>query len=282
MPDELFSTRSLAARGWGTDEVATQVAAGRIIRVRRGWYATPRTPPEVATAARIGGRLTCLAALRLHGAWTLESSAIHVRLSSGVRFRRVAGVRLHWTPLRVGPGVDEIEEALECALGCTDLRALVVVVDSLANRRLLSLSRLRDLLAASPKGRRVLELMDPAAESGIETLIRLALRSRRIRLRSQVVIPGVGRVDLLIGDRLVIEADGFTWHGDRDAFERDRDRDRELVRRGYIVLRPSYRRVIDDLDAIVIAVVDIIRRREHRWRAVHGVQRSGSGRFIDL
>src|SRR5690606_16212758 len=103
--------------------------------------------------------------------------------------------------------------------------------------------------------------LDPAAESGIETLVRLALRRHRIRSRSQVVIAGVGRVDLLVGERLVIEVDGYRWHGDRAAFEADRDRDRELVRRGYVVLRPSYERVTTDLDRVMVAVLDIVRRR---------------------
>src|SRR5690606_29569534 len=118
---------------------------------------------------------------------------------------------------------------------------------------------LRALLHATARGRRVLALHDPAAESGIETLVRLALRRHRIRARSQVTIPGVGRVDFLIGDRLVIEADGFEWHGSREAFERDRDRDRELVRRGFVVIRLSYARVMGDLDGAMLAVLDVVR-----------------------
>jgi very-short-patch-repair endonuclease len=123
---------------------------------------------------------------------------------------------------------------------------------------------------------------DPAAESGIETLVRLALRRHRVRVRSQVVVPGVGRVDFLVGERLIIEADGYDWHGGRAEFERDRERDRELVRRGYVVIRASYHQVTTDLDAIVGAALDVIRRREHRWRAIHRTQLSESGYLIDL
>src|SRR3546814_9517071 len=65
-------------------------------------------------------------------------------------------------------------------------------------------------------------------------------------------------------DRLVIEADGYDWHGGRVEFERDRERDRELVRRGYIVIRASYRQVTTDLDAVVSAALDVIRRRDRK------------------
>jgi very-short-patch-repair endonuclease len=218
----------------------------------------------------------------MHGCWVPESVGIHTRVADGVAVAPVPGVRIHWTPERVGPGVDGVEDALACAVICSDLRALVVVIDSLANRRMIAPWRLRGILATTPRGRQALGLHDPRAESGIETLVRLGLRRHRLRARSQVTISGVGRVDLLIGERLVIEADGYEWHADRATFERDRERDRELVRRGYVVIRASYAQVMHDLDAIMLAVLDVIRRRDHRWRAVHRSQLSERGYLINL
>lgn len=249
----LFSTRLLRAHGMGRADVRRALATGALRRLRRGWYCLPSAAPEVVTAAQVGGRLTCLAALKSQGAWTLDSAGLHVRVADGVSVLHQPGVRIHWTPNRVGPGVDSVEEALATAIACVDFRALVVAVDSLANRGILAPVRLQAVLGVTPRGRRVLAVHDPQAESGIETLIRLALRRHRVRARSQVVIPGVGRVDFLIGDRLVIEADGYDWHGDRAAFERDRERDRELVRRGYVVIRASYRQVMSNLDDVVSA-----------------------------
>ena len=250
--------------------------------MRRGWYCAPSAPQEVVTAARVGGRLTCLEALRVHGAWILETSGAHVRVADGVAVIYQPGIRIHWTAQRVSPGLDSVEEALATAAACVDFRALVVVADSLVNRGLLTPVRLQAVLGTTPRGRRVLAVHDPLAESGIETLVRLALRRHRVHIRSQVPIPGVGRVDFLIGDRLVIEADGYDWHGGREEFERDRERDRELVRRGYIVIRASYRQVIADLDEVISSALDVIRRREHRWRAIHRTQLSESGYLIDL
>lgn len=282
MRTQPLSTRHLHDHGLGRRDIRHAVDAGMLVRLRRGWYATADTHPSVAAATRVGGRLTCLEVLKVHGAWILPEPALHVRVSSGIAVRPHRGVRIHWSPERLTPGLDGIEEALDSAMGCGDLRSLVVAIDSLANHRLIPRARLRALLHATARGRRVLALHDPAAESGIETLVRLALRRHRIRARSQVTIPGVGRVGFLIGDRLVIEADGFEWHGSREAFERDRDRDRELVRRGFVVIRLSYARVMGDLDGAMLAVLDVVRRRDHRWRAVHRTQLSESGYLIDL
>lgn len=282
MDTGIFSTRLLRPHGLGHSDIRRAIATGTLSRIRRGWYATEAAAPDVIAAVRIGGRLTCVDALRFHGVWMLPSSGIHVRVSSGVALGPTGGARIHWTAERVGPGVDGIAEALHAALHCADLRTLVVAVDSIAHRRLLPHHELAGILQRSPRGRRVRELLDPAAESGLETILRLALRRHRLRAKSQVVIAGVGRVDFLIGHRLVLEADGYEWHGSREAFERDRDRDRELVRRGYIVIRPSYRRILGDLDLIIDAVLAVVRRREHRWRAVHRSQLSESGYVVDL
>jgi very-short-patch-repair endonuclease len=278
----LFSTRHLRARGLQRTDIRRAVEGGALTRVRRGWYCVPSAPQEVVTAARVGGRLTCLAALRIHGAWTLDVSGAHVRVADGIAVVHEPAIRIHWTPERVGPGLDSVDEALTTAVACVDFRALVVVADSLVNRGIITPVHLQAALGITPRGRRVLAVHDPRAESGIETLVRLALRRHRVRTRSQVVIPGVGRVDFLIGDRLVIEADGYDWHGGRAEFERDRERDRELVRRGYIVIRASYRQVITNLDEVISSALDVIRRREHLWRAIHRTQLSESGYLIDL
>jgi very-short-patch-repair endonuclease len=278
----LLSTQRLRQSRLSASDIRRAVASGTLARVRRGWFALPQAHPDVIVAARVGGRLSCVSALRWHGAWTLHVHAPHVRVSNGNAVNRKDSAYLHWTSARVGPGVDDVSESLDAAMTCLDLRALVVVIDSLANRRIVDPESLRFLLRRTARGRQAFQAHDPAAESGTETLVRLALRRLHIRVRSQVTVPGVGRVDFLVGERLVIEVDGFEWHGDRSAFERDRARDRELVRRGYLVIRASYRQVLDDLDAVTVAVLDIVRRRDHLWRAVHRTRLSGSGYLVDV
>lgn len=265
----LYSTRMLRTRGIGPTQIRAALGAGSLTRIRRGWYVDGSAPSVIVTAARAGGRLTCFDALRLHGAWALSPSQTHVRVADGNRVIRSAQLCVHWTADRVTPGIDSVEDALRTAIACGDVRSLVVATDSVANRGLLAPSQLHEVLSDSARGRQVLRLHDPSAESGIETLMRLALARHRIKLRSQQVISGVGRVDFVVGDRLVIETDGYEWHADRSAFHADRERDRELVRRGYLVIRASYSHVLGDIDAVVGAVLDVVRRREHFWRVIH-------------
>jgi very-short-patch-repair endonuclease len=45
---------------------------------------------------------------------------------------------------------------------------------------------------------------------------------------------------------LVVEFDGFAFHSNRYAFERDRLRDAELQARGFRVIRVTWRQLTDD------------------------------------
>ncbi len=101
---------------------------------------------------------------------------------------------------------------------------------------------------------------------GTETIVRLLLRGRRVRHRTQVSIDGVGRVDVLVGDRLVIEIDGAGFHTGPE-FERDRRRDFELVMRGgYLVLRLSYDLVMREWTSVQAGILELLARGgEHRW-----------------
>ena len=42
---------------------------------------------------------------------------------------------------------------------------------------------------------------------------------------------------------MIVETDGWAFHGGRSAFERDRRRDAELQARGYVVMRFTWRRL---------------------------------------
>ena len=85
------------------------------------------------------------------------------------------------------------------------------------------------------------------------------MRRHGLRVRQQVQI-GVDRVDVLIGDRLVIELDGREFH-DHDA---DRMRDARLSVRGYRVLRFSYWQVMNDWRAVEASVMASIARGDAR------------------
>ena len=59
-------------------------------------------------------------------------------------------------------------------------------------------------------------------------------------------------------NRLIVEFDGFAFHGHRRAFERDRKRDRTLVAAGYRVIRITWRQLTDESLAVIASVAQAL------------------------
>ncbi|MBF4633578.1 DUF559 domain-containing protein [Agreia pratensis] len=128
------------------------------------------------------------------------------------------------------------------------------------------LPELRDVVAQLPaKYGPYLNLVDMSAESGLETKARLRLRALGIPYRAQVRISRVGYVDLLVGERLVIELDGEAWHSGPIAYAEDRRRDLELMRQGFVVMRLSFSQVMSEWALVESVIRAIVARREHFW-----------------
>ena len=83
-------------------------------------------------------------------------------------------------------------------------------------------------------------------------LIELIDRADLPRPRTNVKIAG-HEVDLFWPDHdLVVEVDGFAFHGSREAFERDRLRDAELMAAGLRVGRVTWRQIDREPEALVV------------------------------
>lgn len=273
------SLEALSRGGVTRRDLDHAVRVGAVVRVRNGWYALPTAPNDVVRAVRVGGVLSCTSLLTHLGVWCLDDGRLHVRVppyASRLRSpddRTVAlskerhRVAVHAPELALGSAaVDGIEGALSSVMLCSPAPYAVAALDAALNKRLLTLD---DLRAIPGRHSRLLELVDPSAQSGLETLVRLSLRGRRVRIRPQVPIRQVGFVDLLVGDRLVIELDGWEFHGTRRAFEEDRRRDLELTRQGYEGMRLTYAQVFTDWRSVEAVILEKVRRREHLWSARH-------------
>ncbi len=272
--------RQLESAGVPRAQVALACRSGRVWRVRNGWFAVPETPADVVRSARVGGSLTGASVARLHGLWLLADPLLHVRVaptasrlaSPANRATRLDaarhGVCVHYS--RAG-GTDAARDPLVRALAemftCGPGDSALIAVDSALNLGELRPHQLADLADAMvPYRRPLLALCDGRSQSGLETLVRLFLIRQRIRVRSQVRVAGVGHVDLLVGDRLVLELDGEAFHTGL-AFEEDRRRDFALVQQGYLVLRITYRMIMQDWQRVADGILALVRRDEHRWRA---------------
>lgn len=269
----LAGTYELHGDGFTRGDLRRAVQHRLVIRVRQGWYAVPGVRPELIQAARVGGRLTCLSAIRLHGAWQYPTGVLHVSTpANSCRLREPADktrrlsanspVQVHWrdhepsgsrlllTPL----------DSLTDLIHCQQPEVVMTAVDSALHNGIIRLDQWQRLLSLAPaETRNAMAVPEPRCESGTETLTRIRLTPFRLPMRPQEQIPGVGRVDFLIGERLVIEVDGAEYHTDPERFEADRRRDAVLSRLGYRVLRFSYRQVMyrwkEVEDAILAAVI---------------------------
>jgi very-short-patch-repair endonuclease len=62
-------------------------------------------------------------------------------------------------------------------------------------------------------------------------------------------------------ERVIVEVDGFQWHADRTAFERDRERDAELQALGYRVVRVTWRQLTQEPAAVVRRLERVLQAR---------------------
>ena len=87
------------------------------------------------------------------------------------------------------------------------------------------------------------------AAPGLETIFISRVRRRGVSVRQQIVIAGHA-VDALIGERLVVQIDGYMFHSSAADRGRDVAHDAELVARGYTVLRFTYAQLIHDWPSV--------------------------------
>lgn len=267
MFEQGIATRSeLRAAGLTDRQLASAVDEGRLVRVRRGFYARHDADETVIRAVRIGGQLACVSALRLAGVFGFDTD-LHVHLPHSASRLRPADARQHWAPL-LDPGggyVVGLQDALAQSVRCQAPWHAVASLDSALHQRLVSQADIGDVFRGLPqKYHGLMQLIDGRSEAGQETVLRLALRAAGLRVEVQVTFEGVGRVDLVVEGCLVIEADSRTAHDGWALHVRDRDRDIELARRGLMSLRPGYARTMFATADVVDAALALLRRRRRR------------------
>ncbi len=73
-------------------------------------------------------------------------------------------------------------------------------------------------------------------------------------------------VDFLWSDaRLVVEVDGYAFHGHRAAFERDHRRDMALRDAGYEVVRVTWRQLVDEPLLVIAHIAQALGRARSRY-----------------
>lgn len=236
------------------------VASGQILVLRRGVYASAELPEPVQRAIRAGGRLACITAAESFGLWSPPDPRVHAHFDR-TRSRARGEVVRHWWPTvdRGDPTRTGLLDTLAHVVRCQPRPFAVAVLDSALHGGLVTLTEIDGLLERVPGRHRMpLAMLDARAESGIESLTRVALSVAGLRCESQVTIPGVGRVDLLVEGRVVVEVDGRRWHEGQQS----RDYARDLAAQGIrlAVVRADYPHAIAHTDPVVLAVRGAMRR----------------------
>ncbi|MGW8484601.1 type IV toxin-antitoxin system AbiEi family antitoxin domain-containing protein [Microbacterium sp. NPDC055903] len=266
-------TRRLRASGVSRRAIARAVATGAIIRIRQGVYALPDAPDALAHAAMHGGTPACLTAGRLLGLWILPGSdpyPLHVWLGAGgephgCRRSGCSDMRIHWDEgcanLGSPPPVKNV--LLQIAI-CADEDTFFAALESALRMNLLEPGALIWLGWRLPPERRwLLAFARSDADSGLESLIRIRLHRLGLAVRCQVVINGVGEVDLVLGERLIIEADGKENHEGAAQRHKDLLRDARAAALGYETLRFDYAMIVHDWATVEAAILAKVAEGAH-------------------
>ncbi|HEX5097678.1 MAG TPA: DUF559 domain-containing protein [Acidimicrobiia bacterium] len=261
-------------QGYSKHQIDTMLKAGRLIPVHRAVYrvaGSPRTARQRAMAAcfwagpgSLCSHQTAGALLKLEG---VRSRDLHITALQTVRRKTERPLVFHRTIelepldcavvddlpatsatraiLDLGAVIsgEQLEVAFESArrLGLTSANAVARRFERFGGRGREGSSRVRQLLEA---------VGERPAESTLEVKANRLLRRSRLRQpQLQVWITGGDgrryRVDFVWpAARLIVECDGFAWHGQHLAWKRDRRRVAALEAAGWRVVHVTWDDVV--------------------------------------
>jgi len=227
-------------------------AAGEVVTVARGRYALASADAALVAAHQRCGVVSHTSAAPHHG-WQvrLPPDLPHVTLPKGRTLTEAQrlGIHLHRTDLSPDDATGGFT---------TPERTLV---DCLRSGRFPDALCVADLALRDGFGR---------AANAFESALRaIALEVSGLQVVPQVSIRNgqqfLGRPDL-VDERLgiVIEADTFTWHGDRGALGRDARRYNRLAVNGWLVLRFTWEDVVLHPDEVALILRAAVAERTER------------------
>jgi len=257
----------LRSAGMARSAISRRVAAGRLQRLHRSIYAfgvASGSPPAVALAAVLacgpGAVLSHCSAAVLWGLVEGPHTGPHDVTVPGRHRVGDAGIRAHrtrallagdWTT-SAGIPITRPPRTLVDVAAVLDRRALERALDEALVLRLARTSEVRAALRRAGRVRGSAVLAALLARDAGPTLTRSVAEERLLALvreagppppRLNPRVQGL-EVDLLwVAERVVVEMDGFAYHGGRAAFERDRARDARLQAAGYATIRVTWRQL---------------------------------------
>ena len=275
------------AAGFSYDAISRRIASGQWARSGRALIIRDiHRPGDRATAwilhlhtgpdSLVSGPL----ALRLQG-WNVRGDDHTVVNPSDVRAQIDLRVRIvrrgsSGAVQRAGlPPLVPIMDALVDTLIGRSLQGSRELLDHALQQRWIDPTDL-DLLIERRSGpgrrgqRRLVELRDRAASGSRSEaehrMCHLLARSSGSWIPNYTVRDEHGRIlaEIDFADpelKIAIEVDGRAFHSDRRSFERDRERQNMLVTRGWIVLRFTWERLVNDPEGVLAEVAAVLANR---------------------
>lgn len=278
----VVSRRQLLSAGVPAHVIDYRVRRGRLRQLHRGVYGVG--PVTGRFGREMAGVLACGdSAFLSHdsaapfwrlGARPADAAPVEVTVTAGPR-RPGAGIRVHRAP---GLRPDETTEVhgipittpartlLDLA-GRRSPRELERALAGAIRDRILSGDDVARLIRRHPRRPGTGILRDVLARDGGPAFTRSEAESRFLDLMRRSPLPAPrcnvrvrGReVDFLwAAERLVVEIDGFEFHGRRAAFERDHRRDAALTVAGYRVLRFTWAQITREETTVLVRVAQAL------------------------
>ena len=253
-------TRLGGCATWGqlttlcTDHAVKEaVRRGEILRLARGRYALPLVVSHRREAHRLGATLSHVSAAVVLG-WPVKSPPerpwVTVRRKRHLGADRRRGLEVSWRDLAPDEVVDGVTSPLRTVIDCAlrlPFDEALAVADSALRSGSVHPQELTDAAAAlrglgAGRARRIAAVADGRATNPFESVLRaicLDIPGLDVTPQFQVTGDGIWAVVDLADERLrlVIEAEGFEFHGTRRGLVRDCRRYTEMTVLGWSVLR---------------------------------------------
>ena len=251
--DGVTRAKYLSAAGVSDHQLQAALSRGTVSRVARGVYAVPGADAGLVAIRSLPAEPACATAAQFQGLWVLgPPSQPHIAVPHSRNYPGFVCHRSAAPPTLL----DTVVQSLRCL---PELDGLVIAESAVVLKGL-PLGALRRRLTGrnDMRQRLLVAQIVPQSQSIIECMARYWLRRAGFHVESQVNIPGMGHIDLMVDGRLGIEADGAEYHMDRASFEEDRRRWNVTTRRGIPTLVVSYPMLLNRPHEFIAMVRDTL------------------------
>jgi very-short-patch-repair endonuclease len=273
----LITTRQLCAAGLNKPSIDVRCSRGTLHRVHRGvymwgapvWLTHAR---EFAAVLAFGDEAVIgyRSGIGLWGIGDADDSLIHIilvgkgrRSRPGIRVHRVADLPADERTHRNGVPITSPARTLLDFASQARPDELEQAIAEAYVQRLTTEKQLRTILARHPHRSGAATLRSELEREGgpawtrskAERLMKKLLRQARLpaALTNQMVA-GHQADFAWLEQRLIVEVDGYRYHGNRAAFERDRKRDAAHTLAGYRVIRITWRQLTEEPIAVAVII----------------------------